>query len=148
MFEVDREDLENGLDEFQANYVLSSIDKILRLNQYLIDLKNITPNSRTDKIRFGHSWAIINKLSEILEIPITSATKGIIQLCYNKKQRCQITNELGEQCNINKDHDCECHHFGMDSILYGFFPPSTCDIVNDEHDGSCSMCMVREVRDR
>jgi len=69
-------------------------------------------------------------------------------VCYNGQPRCQIFNSEGNQCNINQEHDCKCHHYGLDSILYGFFPPSTCDIDHDIHDGSCSVCMVREVRER
>ena len=65
--------------------------------------------------------------------------------CYNGDKRCQVVKD-GEQCNINENHDCECHHFGLDSMLYGLFPPSTC--TDDRHDGSCSVCIVREVRDR
>lgn len=70
------------------------------------------------------------------------------RVCYNGEIRCEIFNPEGQRCNVNKGHDCNCHHYGLDSILYGFFPPSTCDINNDIHNGSCSVCMVREVRDR
>ena len=63
-------------------------------------------------------------------------------------KQCVIFNSQGEQCNLFINHDCNCHHFGLDSMLYRFIPKSTCDIENDEHDGSCSVCLVREVRGR
>ena len=75
------------------------------------------------------------------------------QYCCNGEPRCKArcwdSDEycFKGQCNINEGHDGE-HRFGLDSCLYGVFPPSTCDIDNDIHDGSCSTCMIREVRGR
>lgn len=62
------------------------------------------------------------------------------------KARCKMFNSEGKQCNLFFDHECECHHYGLDSLLARFLPKSTCDIENDEHDGSCCVCLVREVR--
>lgn len=62
------------------------------------------------------------------------------------KPRCQIFNSNGEQCNLEQNHMCYCHHYGLDSCLARFLEKSTCDIDNDIHDGSCSMCLVQEVR--
>ncbi len=61
--------------------------------------------------------------------------------------QCNIFNNNGERCNMKINHECECHHFGLDSLLSRFLPKSTCDIENDIHDGSCCVCLVREVRD-
>ncbi len=90
-------------------------------------------------------------LEESSDLHVDKYRCEIEELCHNGEKRCQIIDNdsdnysFGDQCNINEGHDRN-HAFGLDSLLYGMIPPSTC--TEDEHDGSCAVCLVREVRDR
>ena len=94
-----------------------------------------------------------DNLEEIFNLQQTKVRFNLEEKCLNGEDRCQITDcdsdnySFEDQCNLNKDHNGE-HAFGLDSLLYGVLPPSTCDIDNDVHDGSCCVCLVREVRRR
>lgn len=112
----------------------------------------MTDNTTKSEGKLPNSDDFLNKLEESInfhnkgdEIEKDKCFNGEIRCkarCYDSDEYC-----FKEQCNLNDGHEGK-HRFGLDSCLYGVFPPSTCDIENDDHDGSCSVCMVREVRGR
>lgn len=99
-------------------------------------------------ITSGHDW-----LGEDIHITEKECRSQIDELCGDgETPRCEMLDNdsdnysFGQQCNLGKDHDGD-HAFGINSMLWYLGPkPGEPRCTDDEHVGTCSVCLVREVR--
>lgn len=99
------------------------------------------------------SHHIASQLEEIWHLPESRVRFEPEDFCMNGKIRCkQFDNDsdsinFGDQCNLRVEHEGN-HAFGLDSMLAEIGNDDTgLMCTEDVHVGSCSVCLVRSVRD-
>jgi hypothetical protein len=102
-----------------------------------------------EMIKRSHENA--SELEEIFNLSAFRVRFNPDDICFNGKPRCQeYQNDsedmsFGSQCNLRKDHDQE-HMFGICGMLAETGNDNEPKCIDDDHVGTCSVCLVREVR--